>query len=186
MNSQIGHPISCPHRWVMGHLFWVTCIWRKDTARYWEWECTLIEAPENQCLHWNRAKIALDPFGPTHITLSRACEGRGSMWYYNTDIYWGFHSGEILSQENFNLWWADLLWSKSPWFWINSLWSCDAMWRHNFGSTLAQVMACCLMAPSHYLNQCYSINLFPDSTKALLTHPMLTSHPWGSVAFTWM
>ena len=29
-----------------------------------------------------------------------------------------------------------------------------ATWRHGFGATLAQVMACCLMAPSHYLNQC--------------------------------
>ena len=26
-----------------------------------------------------------------------------------------------------------------------------------FGSTLAQVMACCLRAPSHYLNQCWLI-----------------------------
>ena len=30
----------------------------------------------------------------------------------------------------------------------------DAIWWHRSGSTLAQVMACCLMAPSHYLNQC--------------------------------
>ena len=37
---------------------------------------------------------------------------------------------------------------------INSLWPCDAMWRQRTGSTLAQVMACCLTAPSHYLNQC--------------------------------
>ena len=33
----------------------------------------------------------------------------------------------------------------------------DAIWRHRSGSTLAQVMACCLMAPSHYLNQCWLI-----------------------------
>ena len=26
----------------------------------------------------------------------------------------------------------------------NSLWPCDTIWRHRFGSTLAQVMACCL------------------------------------------
>ena len=26
------------------------------------------------------------------------------------------------------------------------------IWRHGFGSTLIQVMACCLMAPVHYLN----------------------------------
>ena len=36
--------------------------------------------------------------------------------------------------------------------WVNSLWPGDAIWRHRSGSTLAQVMACCLMAPSHYLN----------------------------------
>ena len=30
----------------------------------------------------------------------------------------------------------------------------DAIWLHRSGSTLAQVKACCLTAPSHYLNQC--------------------------------
>ena len=33
----------------------------------------------------------------------------------------------------------------------------DAIWQHSFGSTLAQVMACCLTAPSHYLNQCWVV-----------------------------
>ena len=33
----------------------------------------------------------------------------------------------------------------------------DAIWRQISGSTLAQVMACCLTAPSHYLNQCWLI-----------------------------
>ena len=36
--------------------------------------------------------------------------------------------------------------------WVNSLWPSDAIWRHNL---LAQLMACCLMAPSHYLNHCW-------------------------------
>ena len=40
---------------------------------------------------------------------------------------------------------------------INSLWPGDAIWRHGARSTLAQVMACCLMAPSHDLNQCWLI-----------------------------
>ena len=31
----------------------------------------------------------------------------------------------------------------------------DAIWRYWSGSTLAQIMACCLTAPSHYLNQCW-------------------------------
>ena len=38
---------------------------------------------------------------------------------------------------------------------VNSLWSSDAIWQHRSGSPLAQVMACCLTAPSHYLNQCW-------------------------------
>ena len=38
---------------------------------------------------------------------------------------------------------------------VNSLWPSDAIWRHGSASTLVQVMACCLTAPSHYLNQSY-------------------------------
>ena len=36
---------------------------------------------------------------------------------------------------------------------VNSLWFSDATWGHRTWSTLVQVMACCLMATSHYLNQ---------------------------------
>ena len=40
---------------------------------------------------------------------------------------------------------------------INSLWPCDAIWPHRSGSILTMVMACCLTAPSHCLNQCWLI-----------------------------
>ena len=40
---------------------------------------------------------------------------------------------------------------------FNSLWPSDAKWWHRSGWTLVQVMACCLMAPSNYLNQCWLI-----------------------------
>ena len=40
---------------------------------------------------------------------------------------------------------------------INSLGPSDTIWRQRSGSTLAKVMAWCLMAPSHYLNQCWLI-----------------------------
>ena len=40
---------------------------------------------------------------------------------------------------------------------INSLWPSDAIGRHRIGSTLVQLMACCLTAPSHYLNQWWLI-----------------------------
>ena len=42
---------------------------------------------------------------------------------------------------------------------INSLWPCPsvARWWHRCESILTQVIACCLMAPSHYLSQCWLI-----------------------------
>ena len=36
-----------------------------------------------------------------------------------------------------------------------SLWPSDAIWRQRSGSTLDQVMACCLTAPSLYLYKCW-------------------------------
>ena len=41
---------------------------------------------------------------------------------------------------------------------FNSLWLSDTIWWHRSGSTFAQVMACCLAAPSHYLNQCCHVS----------------------------
>ena len=40
---------------------------------------------------------------------------------------------------------------------INSMWPSDTIWWHRSGSKLAQVMVCCLMAPSHYLTQCWLV-----------------------------
>ena len=61
--------------------------------------------------------------------------------------------------------------SGSPGWFIGRIWwpgdrICAAlMWGHRSGSTLARVMACCLTAPSHYLNQCWLfINLFVSFT----------------------
>ena len=48
-------------------------------------------------------------------------------------------------------------WRFSCWQPINLLRPSDAIWRQITRSTLAQVMACCLTAPSHYLNQCWLI-----------------------------
>ena len=48
-------------------------------------------------------------------------------------------------------------WCSKELQWLNSLGPSDAIWRHRSGSTLAQVMACWLTAPSHYLNQCWLI-----------------------------
>ena len=58
--------------------------------------------------------------------------GKMESWYWSKSL----HSGKL---EN------------------NSLRPSDTIWRHRSGSTLAQVMAYFLMAPSHYLNQCWLI-----------------------------
>ena len=39
--------------------------------------------------------------------------------------------------------------------WVDSWWPSDVIWRQGSRSTLAQVMAWCRQAPSHYLNQCW-------------------------------
>ena len=46
--------------------------------------------------------------------------------------------------------------------------------KHISGSTLAQVMAWCLMAPNHYLNQCWSWHLWhpPESNFATSAHEL--------------
>ena len=68
------------------------------------------------------------------------------------------------------------------WYW-SSLWPGNVIWWHRSGSALAQVMACCLRAPSHYLDQCsliiskvqrhssegnFAKNLQPSTTKISL------------------
>ena len=40
-------------------------------------------------------------------------------------------------------------------FYINSSWTNDPIWHQRSWAKLVQVMACCLMAPSRYLNQCW-------------------------------
>ena len=52
--------------------------------------------------------------------------------------------------------------SQGPWghielISVNSLGPSDTIWWQKTGSALAQVMAFCLTAPSHYLNQCWLI-----------------------------
>ena len=41
--------------------------------------------------------------------------------------------------------------------WVNSLWLSQAIWCHRIWSTVVQVMACSLMAPSHDHNLCWLI-----------------------------
>ena len=63
-----------------------------------------------------------------------------------------FQSNTIILKSNLvALWLHKIRWKAI--LLLNPLWPSDAIWQDGYGSTLAQVMACCLMATSHYLNQ---------------------------------
>ena len=63
---------------------------------------------------------------------------------------------------------------------LNSLLPTDAICRYRSGSTLAQVMACCLTAPSHYLNQCRLIisEVLRHSSQGNFTWNANDIYPW--------
>ena len=67
---------------------------------------------------------------------------------------------------------------------INSLWSCETQ---RSGSILAQVMACCLVAPSHYLNQCWLIIIIVQwhSSEGNFTKESLKEFSHQSLKFAW-
>ena len=65
----------------------------------------------------------------------------------------------------------------------DSLTPSDAIWRQRSGSPLAQVMACCLTAPSHYLNQCWLINVFQVPHRSLFPSPWRS--PLSAAKSTW-
>ena len=71
-------------------------------------------------------------------------------WNICCNIKYTFKLGEI--------WYIQGLFSHSvSQDYINSFRPGDAILRHRSGSTLAQVMASCLQAPSHYLHSCLLI-----------------------------
>ena len=63
---------------------------------------------------------------------------------------------------------------------FSTLWPIDAIWWHRSGWTLAQVMACCLTAPSHYLSLCWLIisKALWDSCEGNLPRNVEDIYPW--------
>ena len=96
---------------------------------------------------------------------------KARLWGWDMGIFLGFKVGFMFfcchSSAVFNI---ILYWTTQLYIWnsvsqfttvdndLNLLRPSDAIWRHRSGSTLAQVMACCLTAPSHHLNQCWLIS----------------------------
>ena len=68
---------------------------------------------------------------------------------------------------------------------FNLLRPSDAIWRQRSGSTLAQVMACCLTAPSHYLNLRWFIisKVKWHSSKSKFTRDNSVINHWNYLKF---
>ena len=75
-------------------------------------------------------------------------------------IFIDFFSSALLclhiSNHTALFYWLDimLIRTMAPYS-FNPLRHIDAIWRHRTGLILAQVIACCLKTPSHFLNQCH-------------------------------
>ena len=75
------------------------------------------------------------------------------------DIRWMWYEKEKTNACQSNVHITENVYQCHKWlyFQFNFLWPSDTIWQQTSGSTLAQVMAWCLTAPSHYLNQCWLI-----------------------------
>ena len=90
---------------------------------------------------WRHAPVSYCNLGPG---------GKDAFWVINLPgIWWNLH--QCCTKMNINLW------TSTGAIGINSLWPSDAIWWQRSRSTLAQVMACCLTAPSHYMNHYWLI-----------------------------
>ena len=90
-----------------------------------------------------------------YLRLNKQLNKQSWGWWFETLSHstWRHCNGTLNGFQAIN----DSLGSHSTLFLLNSLWHSDIIWRHRSGSTLAQAIACCLMALSYCLNQCWLI-----------------------------
>ena len=99
----------------------------------------------HQAITWTNVWLTINGVPLYSHEINLASHDQEFIQWYELEITF-FKLLQFLSGENVHLY-------KT----LNSLWPSDAIWRQASRSTLVQVMACCLMAPSHYLNQCWLI-----------------------------
>ena len=98
------------------------------------------------------------------------------MWFY---LYCSTHLSMDIAVNLLPCWDWNLL--------VNSLCPSDAIWRQRSGSTLAQIMACCLMVPSHYLNQCWlEINGIHPSAISQKMHKICRQKFSSKLRYSWI
>ena len=78
------------------------------------------------------------------------CIRGGGGGYFKTDYFNNTGIAKLLQKISVTVFSDMDNYVSFNWFWLS-----DAIWWHRSGLTLAQIMACCLTAPSHNLNQCW-------------------------------
>ena len=119
--------------------------------------CALVTPYEVKRFWWTLGQpMAYCLTAPSHY-LNQCCPAINTiMWHsFLSDVY--LNTQDINPQVVFEIDTFVITAISHRGQWVKSLRPSDAIWRHRSGSILAQLMACCLTAPSHYLNQCWLI-----------------------------
>ena len=117
-----------------------------------QWEATLqwivISRWQGTCTKWTLDVVFVISLNKLLKKQSKCCLGSRSWHSYDIMVIWK------VTEDG---WWINDHHRVVPRVSFNSLRLSDAIRPQGTESTLAQVMACCLTAPSHYLNQCWLI-----------------------------
>ena len=137
----------------------------------------------NSCIFQMHLKMSFVEWQPFHLGLNVLSHGHTDMrfiiwilylgychrWWFRS-YYWDFsrrHGWLIPSAENYIMSLL-ILAPTSKVFQFNSLGHSDVIWRWWSWSKLVLVMACCLTAPSHYLNQCWISKVLRHSSDDII------------------
>ena len=97
--------------------------------------------------------------------------GTGAFW----DL-WNWFIGSLVN-EDLATTGSVISWNDHRYdYYLNSLWPRDSIRWHRSGSTLALVMACCLVATSNYQNQCWLI--ISDRVPTKISEKSSMTFPW--------
>ena len=100
---------------------------------------------------------------PSHgLTAGAMLRQQGThIWRHNKSWHWMIKCYNDVSKSTQLDHWCFWNCFQENWDHICGEWNIThcgrVIWCHRFRSTLAQIMDCCLTAPSHYLNQCWLI-----------------------------
>ena len=132
-------------------------LWQTEPSIHWahiEGTQCLVPQPVRHQIHWQAAALNQQP--PVTVWQTGLALHRGIKHCHNEKMNSTITMEETssdISQHLLTGFWVILCST----IWLNSFWPRDTIRRQRSGSTLAQVMAWCLTAPSHYLNQCWLI-----------------------------